>query len=169
MAVTFHAYPYAEYEATDAEYSRLLDAALGGSGLIDTATFSISGMTFTAGALDGVIRGHRFVTPGGTLPLVSEPSARTALICARLNYADTPIVKAAIKYAAGATPPALEQTPEGVYEIPLWSVAIPANASSLGSGQVTALWTRLRSPSQSLVYVQAERPANPPVGSIRIW
>ncbi|WP_449280433.1 hypothetical protein [Leucobacter sp.] len=169
MAVTFHAYPYRDYETTEAEYSRLLDAALGGSGLLEAVSYSISGMTLTMGAIDGVIRGHRFVSPGGTIGVESSTAARTALVFAKLDYSGTPIVSAGVKYGTGSAVPALTQTPEGVYEIPLWSIAVPANASSLASGNVTDRWTRLRSPSQALVYVQAERPANPPVGSLRIW
>lgn len=167
MAVIFHAYPYAGYQTTEAEYSRLLDAALGSSGLLEAAAFTMSGMTLTSAALDGIIRGHRFTSGVGTFDLASTTSARVALLGAKLEYGATPIVKPFIKY--GATTPAPVQTRDGVYEIPLWSVSIPANATTLGAGQVTSLWTRLRSPSQSMIYVQSERPENPPVNSVRIW
>lgn len=166
-AVSFHAYPYRDYETTEAEYSRLLDAALGGSGMLEDLTFSMSGMNLNAGALDGVVRGHRFVSPGGSFALEAATSARQALVGVRLDYSAQPVVMPFVKY--GATLPVPVQTKDGVFELPLWSALVPANASSVGAGAVTPLWTRLRSPAQSLVFVQADRPSNPPLNSLRFW
>ena len=167
MPVNFHAYPYRGYQTTEAEYSRLLDAALGGSGLLEALTFTVSGMTFNTGAIDAIIRGHRALAPAGSLGIEAASTARVALICARLNYASSPVVQAVVTY--GATQPAPTQTKDGIFDLPLWAIALPANATSIGAAQVTNLWQRLRSPSQNLLFVQSARPANPPVNSIRIW
>lgn len=169
MAINFHAYPYQGYQTTEAEYSRLLDAIAGGSGLVDPLTHSISGMNINFGAIDAIIRGHRAVAAsGGSASLESTTKQRYALIAAKIQYGQTPLVSLVIRYSETATP-AVVQTKDGVFEIPLLAVTVPANATTLTSGNVTVIWQRFRAPSPAMIYVQSTRPDNPPVGSIRMW
>lgn len=168
MAVS--AYPYDGRATTDAEYSILLDAALGGSGMLHAPTVSVSGMNVTLNQLDGIVRGHRFVSVSETVPIVSTSSARTAAIIARLDYSKSPdIVEIAVKYGAGSNMPALTQTREGIFEMPLYRVAVAANANALGTGNVTGLFWLHRSPSSSVILVQQAEPTSPAVGTVWMW
>lgn len=99
-------------------------------------------MTVTVGAGRAMVRGHFYLsnaTETLNIASASAVSPRIDTVVLRLNPTANSIVLAVVTGTASATPvaPTLTQTDTGTYEYPLANVFVAANATAIGSGNVT--------------------------------
>lgn len=154
MALT--AYPFDSQTVSETQYGDLFGAVaqMGIIGSPDSNNFLVtasgSNMSLTVTAVSGasraLLRGHAVLMTANesvTVP-ASAATARVDLVVLRLDYTANTIAPDVHAGTAGSNvPPAPTWGVGGVYEMPLASVAVSANATTINSGNLTDLriWT----------------------------
>ncbi|UVT31649.1 minor tail protein [Microbacterium phage Kenzers] len=170
MALT--AYPFDAQAVTEQQYGDLF-GSVAQSGILGaptannfkvTAAGSSMALTVTSvsGASRALLRGHALLmTTNETVTVeAANTSARADLVVLRLDYAANSIGPAIRKGTAGnTTPPAPVWGTGGIYEIPLASVLVGANVTTISSGNVTDL-RRFTGPTTG-VWTTVARPTTP--------
>lgn len=140
-------YPFVNGPTTDAEFSAMfrrifpssVDGFYGSSALECIA--NSSGLRVTLQPGTGFVRGHLYRNSDALeLPITANTTgqARVDTLALRLEYGTARKIAAVIKPGtAGLGAPALEQTETGVYEMPLYNIAVPAGAATIGPGSLT--------------------------------
>lgn len=169
----FISYPYVDQPTTDREYSRLLretqdDGVLGSYGGAELRGYANStGMVtyINPGAAwiqgfygDNITEETIEHDAGDTNPRIDRVVLRLDLSQSVADRVQPEVLKGT---PASSNPaiPALTQDPEGVWEIPLYRVAIAANATTIAADDVTdeRVWV-----SHHLgIWTDARRPTNP--------
>ncbi|UGL61832.1 minor tail protein [Microbacterium phage Franklin22] len=170
MALT--AYPFDNQTVSEQQYGDLF-GAVAQAGILGnpaanhflvTATGSTMVLTVTAvgGSSRAILRGHAVLMTANenvTVP-AANTQARVDLVVLRLDYGANTIGPAIRTGTAGSsTPPAPVWGVSGVYEIPLATVAVGANVTSINSGNLTDL-RRWSGPTTG-VWTTASRPNTP--------
>ncbi|QFP94276.1 minor tail protein [Microbacterium phage AnnaLie] len=170
MALT--AYPFDAQAVTEQQYGDLF-GSVAQSGILGaptannfkvTAAGSSMALTVTSvsGASRALLRGHALLmTTNETVTVpAAGTSARADLVVLRLDYAANSIGPAIRQGTAGnTTPPAPVWGTGGIYEIPLASVLVGANVTTISSANVTDL-RRFTGPTSG-VWTTAARPTSP--------
>lgn len=168
-------YPFENQDTTETQYSYLFGALQenGVVGLADDAgslyaAVTGSGMTTIVYAGLAYIRGFLYQnTSDVTLthdPATSQP--RIDIVVLRLDPSVNSIVAVIKKGTAAASPsaPSLTQTAEGVFELPLLQVLVPASATALSPSDTTNL---IRYVGRGIGFWRtASRPASPWFGQV---
>lgn len=143
MAIS--SYPFDGGTVNEVEYG-LLFREFANSGVaddIDGSGFRVSanstGMKVTVAPGFAVLRGHAVQsTATETVTIAAASGAiRYDLVVLRLNPAENEIALAVLTGTPGAGTPQPTQTDSGIYELPLASVIVLANAVSIASGDVS--------------------------------
>ncbi|UKH48455.1 minor tail protein [Microbacterium phage FlameThrower] len=148
MALT--AYPFDGQTVSEQQYGDLF-GAVAQSGIVGspaanhflvTAAGSSMNLTVTAvsGASRAILRGHAVLMTANEVVAVpaAAAQARVDLVVLRLDYAANTIGPAVRAGTPGSSnPPAPVWGTGGVYEIPLASVAVGANVTTVNSGNIT--------------------------------
>ncbi|AXH47313.1 hypothetical protein SEA_EDEN_18 [Microbacterium phage Eden] len=170
MALT--AYPFDNQTVSEQQYGDLF-GAVAQAGILGvpsanhflvTATGSTMVLSVTAvgGASRALLRGHAVLMTANepvTVP-AANTSARVDLVVLRLDYGANTIGPAIRTGTPGSsTPPSPVWGVSGVYEIPLATVAVGANVTTINTGNLTDLrrWT---GPTTG-VWTTASRPTTP--------
>jgi len=170
MALT--AYPFDGQTVSEQQYGDLF-GAVAQSGILGspsanhflvTAAGSSMNLTVTAvsGASRAILRGHAvLMTANEVVPVTAAATqSRVDLVVLRLDYGANTIGPAVRAGTPGsATPPAPVWGVGGVYEIPLASVAVGANVTTVNAGNLTDL-RRFSGPTTG-VWSTAARPSTP--------
>ncbi|QOP64254.1 minor tail protein [Microbacterium phage Quenya] len=170
MALT--AYPFDNQTVTEQQYGDLF-GAVAQSGILGapsannfkvTAAGSSMALTVTAvgGASRAIVRGHAvLMTTNETVTVpAAATQARVDLVVLRLDYGANTIGPAVRTGTAGSsTAPAPVWGTGGIYEIPLASVAVGANVTTISAANVTDL-RRFSGPTSG-VWTTASRPSTP--------
>ncbi|MFF3249744.1 tail fiber domain-containing protein [Actinacidiphila glaucinigra] len=143
--MTITSYPFDGQAITETDYSRLFREfqesgvadGVGGGSLYTYADGT--GMTVKVSPGFAIVRGHAIYSTA-IEPLTvaaSNTSARVDRVVLKLDPAANSITLAVKTGTAGSsTPPALTQTDTGVYELPLATVAVGANVTSISAASV---------------------------------
>ncbi|QUE26059.1 minor tail protein [Microbacterium phage SanaSana] len=170
MALT--AYPFDNQSVTEQQYGDLF-GAVAQSGILGaptannflvTAAGSSMQLTVTAvgGASRAILRGHAVLMTTSEVVTVTAAAAtaRADLVVLRLDYAANTIGPAVRAGTPGSsTPPAPVWGTGGIYEIPLASVVVGANVTTISSANLTDL-RRFSGPTSG-VWTTAGRPNTP--------
>ncbi|AYN56904.1 tail protein [Microbacterium phage Armstrong] len=170
MALT--AYPFDNQSVTEQQYGDLFGAVAQSGVLADpasnhfkvTAAGSDMNVTVTAvgGASRALLRGHAVLMTASEVRAVSPAAsqARVDLVVLRLDYSANTIGPAVKAGTPGtSTPPATTWGVSGVYEIPLATIAVGTNVTTINSGNITDL-RRFSGPTAG-VWTTDGRPAVP--------
>ena len=171
--MTQTSYPFDNQDTTEAQYSqlfrRLTYTGVSGSpsGTEVKAYADSSGMSVKVAVGFAIVRGHAFNSDAiETLTIgASSTNPRRDLVILKLDPS-TNSVSLAIKAgtaAASPTDPTLTQTEEGIYELPIARVTVPANAVTISASDVADLRTFLG--AQWGRWTSALRPASPVIGT----
>lgn len=145
--MTQTSYPFDNQDTTETQYSQLF-RRLQSTGVSGTptgtelkVTANSSGMSVKVAAGFAIVRGHAYVSDAEeTLTIsASATNPRRDLVVLRLDPSSNSVtlaVKAGTP-AASPTDPALTQTENDVFEVPLARVEVPANAVTITSSNVT--------------------------------
>jgi hypothetical protein len=173
MALT--AYPFDNQSVTEQQYGDLFGAvaqsgilgAPSANNFLVTAAGSSMVLTVTAvgGASRAIVRGHAVLmtTSEQVTVTAAAATARADLVVLRLDYAANTIGPAVRAGTPGSsTPPAPVWGTGGVYEIPLASVAVGANVTTISaanlvdlrrfSGPTSGVWTTVGRPNTPLSF-----------------
>jgi hypothetical protein len=167
--MTITSWPYVGQVVTDIEYSRLF-GALSESGLVGSFGDDVleayadgTGMTVKIRAGAAVLRGYMFYsTAVESVPVsAASSSGRTDLLVLELNLSNPSVASRILpKVLPGnpgsSSPPALTQSDNGVYQIPIATIDVSAGVTVITAGKVvdkrswmgqkTGAWTTARRP-----------------------
>lgn len=171
--MTQTSYPFDAQDTTEAQYSQLFKR-LTFTGVSGTpagtelkASGDSSGMNVKVAAGFAIVRGHAYNNDAQvTLTIgASSTNPRRDLVILRLDPSSNSVVLAVKAGTAAASPsdPALTQTEEGVYELPVARVTVPANAVTISASDVADLRTFVG--AQWGRWTTALRPASPVIGT----
>ncbi|QJD50671.1 minor tail protein [Streptomyces phage Issmi] len=165
MAIT--SYPFDNQSITETDYSRLF-REFQTSGVADslggTSFYTYgdgTGMTVKVSSGFAIVRGHAvYSTATEVLTIAaSGTTARTDRVVLRLDPAANSITLAVLK-GTSTTAPAPTQTDTGIYEMPLATVAVGANVTSIAAsavagerkflGNTVGAWTTSTRPTANL-------------------
>lgn len=169
-----NSWPFENIDTTETQYS-LLFSEFQDSGVAgDNSNASTIGVTVAGGMVltvsDGfsVIRGFAYQNTADLSLTVeaadSQPRIDTVVL--RLDPSTNSIVAAIKKGTPAASPsaPALTQTPDGIYELPLANILVPASVIALDPGNLTDRRQFLG--SHVGLWFTASRPSSPDKGRI---
>lgn len=147
--MTQTSYPFDNLDTTETQYSALFRRLqyTGVSGTPATSDLKpyadSSGMTVKVPAGFAIVRGHAYNSDVEETVTIGAAAAqpRNDLIVLRLNPAANSIVLAVKAGTPAVTPsdPALTQTNDDVFELPIARVVVPANAVTISASNVTDL------------------------------
>jgi len=164
-------WPFENADTTEVQYSALF-AKLQTTGVDGDQSGTVlkvsanTGMAVNVAAGFAIIRGFAYQSTD-VEPLTlqaGETQPRIDIIVLRLDPTANSIVLAIKKGTAAASPsaPALTQTAGSVWEMPLAQIAVAANATAIGGGDITD--TRRFLGSQVGTWTTATRPGSPTLG-----
>lgn len=171
--MTQTSYPFDNLDTTETQYSQLF-RRLQYTGVSGTPTSSdlrpladSSGMTVKVPAGFAIVRGHAYSSDAEETLTISAAAAqaRRDLVVLRLDPSANSITLAVKAGTPASSPsdPALTQTLEDVFELPLARVDVPANAVTITASNVTDL--RRFIGQQFGLWTSARRPESPTVGT----
>jgi hypothetical protein len=166
-------YPFDAQDTTEAQYSQLF-RRLTFTGVIGAPAGSelkpfgdSSGMSVKVPAGNAIVRGHFYKSDAQeTLTITaSSTNPRRDLVVLRLDPSANSIVLAVKAGTPASSPsdPSLTQTDEGIFELALARVTVPANAVTISASDVTDLRTYIG--QQLGLWTTAQRPSAPTVGT----
>lgn len=140
-------WPFENIDTSEAQYSQLFSEfqTSGVSGDYTSATTiavtAPSGMNLVVSDGFAIVRGFAYYN-SSDLTLVADPATaqpRIDTVILRLDPTVNSVVAAIKKGTPGASPsaPALTQTPDAVYEMPLANILVPASATALDPANLT--------------------------------
>lgn len=179
-------YPFDTLNTTEAQYSQLF-RRLQYTGVSGTpagtelkAFGDSSGMNVKVPVGFAIIRGHAYSNASTVTLNITAGNAnpRRDLVVLRLDPSVNSIVLAIKAGTPSASPsdPSLVQTDEGIFELPIARVEVPANAVTVSASNVVDLRTFIG--AQVGLWTTAGRPASPvlpamgyntTIGSFEIW
>lgn len=165
-------YPFDNIDTTEAQYSQLFrrlqsSGVAGDSATSDLKTFAnSSGMQVKVPIGVAIVRGHFYFNDAEKTLAIGSASSnpRRDLIVLRLDPTANSITVVVKQGTAAASPsdPSLTQTDEGVFELPIARVTVPANATTISAGDVADL--RRFTGDQFGRWTTTLRPAAPRLG-----
>lgn len=165
-------YPFDNVNTTEAQYSQLFRRLqwTGVSGDATTTDLKVSadssGLNVKVAPGFAIVRGHAYVLDADLTLNVSAgaTNARRDLVVLRLDPSANSVSAVVKAGTAASSPvdPTLTQTEEGVYELALARVEVPANAVTVSASNVTDRRTYIG--SQVGMWTSALRPATPEIG-----
>ncbi|MFJ7202087.1 tail fiber domain-containing protein [Streptomyces sp. NPDC098789] len=170
MAIT--SYPFDGQAVTESQFSQLFrefaDSGIAASAQANAFNTSADGATMSVKVQPGfaVVRGHAVLSTAVEALTIAAAgtSARFDRIILRLDPAVNQITLTVLQGVAGGAIPTPSQTDTGIYELPLATVSVAANATSIASAAVTKERPFI---GQSVgVWVNATRPAAPRLGKL---
>lgn len=171
MAIS--SYPFDGQSTTEADYSRLF-RELQDTGVVDTATgtgFKVTsdntGLKVQVASGFAIVRGHAVLSTSIAEVTIAaaDTFVRKDRIVLRLDPTANLISLVSIKGASGGTPPAVQSTDTGLYDLTLAIVTVGASVSSISAGSVAddRLFNGHRIGAWS---ADGKRPASPKVGML---
>lgn len=171
--MTQTSYPFDAQDTTEAQYSqlfrRLTSTGVSGApaGTELKASADSSGMNVKVAVGFAIVRGHAYNSDAiETLTIgASSANPRRDLVVLRLDPSANSVTLAVKAGTASATPsdPSLAQTDEGVFELAIARVTVPANAVTISASDVTDLRTFIG--AQWGRWTSALRPTSPAIGT----
>lgn len=167
--MTQTSYPFDNQEVSETQYSELFrnlqDTGVIGNSALEVTADS-SGLNIKVASGQAFVRGHFYesTTTERLTVATGEAAARIDTCVLRLDPGRNLIELALVKGTASVapTPPALDQTSSGVYELPLADVAVPANAVTIPASAIAS--RRTFASSRVGRWTTAERPKSPALG-----
>jgi hypothetical protein len=166
-------WPFENQNTTEIQYSDLFrriqsSGVAGDPSVADLKPFGdSSGMQVKVPAGFAIVRGHAYFSNATETIAITAAAAnpRIDIVVLELNpTANTTILKM-VNGTAAAVPvaPTLTQTTDGLFQLALASVTVPANATTIAAGNVTDVRTFLG--TQFGRWTSTTRPASPVVGN----
>jgi len=171
--MTQTSYPFDAQDTTEAQYSQLfrrltytgVSGAPAGTEL--KAYGDSSGMTVKVAVGFAIVRGHAYNSDAIVTLNIGSASTnpRRDLVILKLDPSTNSVTLAVKAGTAAASPtdPTLTQTEEGIYELPIARVTVPANAVTISASDVADLRTFLG--AQWGRWTTALRPSSPVIGT----
>lgn len=167
-----NSWPFENIDTTETQYSLLFsefqDNGVAGdnSNPASIAVSVAAGMVLTVSDGFAVIRGFAYQNTADLSLTVDAADAQPRIdtVVLRLDPSVNSIVAAIKKGTAAASPsaPALTQTPDGIYELPLANILVPASVIALDPGNLTDRRQFLG--SHVGLWFTASRPSSPDKG-----
>lgn len=167
------AWPFEDQNTTEVQYSDLFRRIQNSGVAGDPSTSDLrpfgdsSGMVVKVPAGFAIVRGHAYFSNATETLTVTAAAAnpRIDIVVLELNPTANETVLKMVNGTPAVSPvaPTLTQTTDGIFEMPLATVSVPANATTISAGNVVA--NRPFLGTQFGRWTSTTRPASPIVGT----